>query len=76
MIGNKNMDVISDKTDVLKILPEAAADLCTALFRNSPAGDRHDRGQDREVDAPVKAAMNRAEDGEARHQESWLFAKT
>ncbi len=32
------MDVISDKTDVLKILPEAAADLCTALFRNSPAG--------------------------------------
>ncbi|MGD0854474.1 MAG: PAS domain S-box protein [Dehalococcoidia bacterium] len=38
MIGNKNMDVISDKTDVLKILPEAAADLCTALFRNSPAG--------------------------------------
>ena len=38
MIGNNNMDVISDKTDVLKILPEAAADLCTALFRNSPAG--------------------------------------
>jgi len=32
------MDVISDRTDVLKILPEAAADLCTALFRNSPAG--------------------------------------
>jgi PAS domain S-box-containing protein len=38
VIGNKDMDVISDKTDVLKILPEAAADLCTALFRNSPAG--------------------------------------
>ena len=32
------MDVISEKTDVLKILPEAAAELCTALFRNSPAG--------------------------------------
>ncbi len=32
------MDVISDRTDVLKILPEAAAELCTALFRNSPAG--------------------------------------
>ncbi|MCX5997593.1 MAG: PAS domain S-box protein [Chloroflexi bacterium] len=32
------MDVISDRTDVLRILPEAAADLCTALFRNSPAG--------------------------------------
>ena len=35
---NKYMDVISDRTDVLKILPEAAAELCTALFRNSPAG--------------------------------------
>lgn len=32
------MDVISDRTDVLRILPEAAAELCTALFRNSPAG--------------------------------------
>jgi len=32
------MDVISDRTDVLRILPEAAADLCTALLRNSPAG--------------------------------------
>ena len=32
------MDVISDGTDVLRILPEAAAELCTALFRNSPAG--------------------------------------
>lgn len=32
------MDVISDKTDVLKILPEAAEELCTALLRNSPAG--------------------------------------
>jgi PAS domain S-box-containing protein len=32
------MDVISDRTDVLKILPEAAVELCTALFRNSPAG--------------------------------------
>ncbi|MBN1376075.1 MAG: PAS domain S-box protein [Dehalococcoidia bacterium] len=38
MIGNKDMDVISDKTDALRILPEAAAELCTALFRNSPAG--------------------------------------
>lgn len=38
MIENKYMDVISDRTDVLKILPEAAAELCTALFRNSPAG--------------------------------------
>ena len=35
---SKFMDVISDRTDVLKILPEAAAELCTALFRNSPAG--------------------------------------
>ena len=32
------MDVISDRTDVLRILPEAAAELCTALLRNSPAG--------------------------------------
>jgi PAS domain S-box-containing protein/putative nucleotidyltransferase with HDIG domain len=32
------MDVISDRTDALRILPEAAAELCTALFRNSPAG--------------------------------------
>jgi PAS domain S-box-containing protein len=32
------MEVISDRTDVLRILPEAAAELCTALFRNSPAG--------------------------------------
>jgi PAS domain S-box-containing protein len=32
------MDVISEKTDVLKILPEAAEELCSALFRNSPAG--------------------------------------
>jgi PAS domain S-box-containing protein len=32
------MDVISERTDVLRILPEAAAELCTALFRNSPAG--------------------------------------
>jgi PAS domain S-box-containing protein len=38
VIENKYMDVISDRTDVLKILPEAAAELCTALFRNSPAG--------------------------------------
>ena len=38
MIRSDYMDVISDRTDVLKILPEAAADLCTALFRNSPAG--------------------------------------
>ena len=32
------MDIISEGTDVLKILPEAAKELCTALFRNSPAG--------------------------------------
>lgn len=38
MLENKSMDVISDRTDVLKILPDAAAELCTALFRNSPAG--------------------------------------
>ena len=38
MIRSDYMDVISDRTDVLKILPEAAAELCTALFRNSPAG--------------------------------------
>lgn len=38
VIENKYMDVISDRTDVLKILPEAAVELCTALFRNSPAG--------------------------------------
>lgn len=30
--------MISDRTDVLKILPEAAAELSSALFRNSPAG--------------------------------------
>jgi hypothetical protein len=38
VIENKYMEVISDRTDVLKILPEAAAELCTALFRNSPRG--------------------------------------
>jgi PAS domain S-box-containing protein len=38
MIGEIDMDVISDKTDVLRILPEAAAELSSALFRNSPAG--------------------------------------
>lgn len=38
VIENNYMDIISDRTDVLKILPEAAAELCTALFRNSPAG--------------------------------------
>jgi len=38
VIRSDFMDVISDRTDVLKILPEAAAELCTALFRNSPAG--------------------------------------
>jgi len=38
MLESKSMDVISDRTDVLKILPDAAAELCTALFRNSPAG--------------------------------------
>jgi len=38
VIGSNFMDIISDKTDVLKILPEAAEELCSALFRNSPAG--------------------------------------
>lgn len=38
VIVGKDMEIISEGTDVLKILPEAAADLCTALFRNSPAG--------------------------------------
>ena len=38
MIWSGLMDVISEKTDVLKILPEAAEELCSALFRNSPAG--------------------------------------
>ncbi|MCX6005159.1 MAG: PAS domain S-box protein [Chloroflexi bacterium] len=38
VIGSDFMDIISDRTDVLKILPEAAEELCSALFRNSPAG--------------------------------------
>jgi len=38
VIGSDFMDIISDQTDVLKILPEAAVELCSALFRNSPAG--------------------------------------